>query len=150
MIQRIQSLYLFIGAILSVCLFIIPSFRLVTPEQTIVMSSCHINPAVAGISTTILVPLAVITTLMAFFCFYSIFLYKNRKKQMLVIRINMLVALAVLITGVVYALKISSLLNATLKPTGIVAIVVVLCCLYLAYRGVKKDDDLVKSADRLR
>ncbi len=80
---------------------------------------------------------------------YSIFLFSNRKRQMLVCKIMgvaTLSELAVALFGV--ALKSTSGLS--IGNWGIALPLIVLLMIYLAYRAIYRDEQLVRSADRLR
>ena len=78
----------------------------------------------------------------------AIFIFKNRNIQMKLIR------LAVLVLAVI-AIRLGLLLRNmefefSLNYNCIGLLLFALGALYLAYKGVKKDDDLVRSVDRIR
>lgn len=83
----------------------------------------------------------------------TISMYKNRKKQLLLGRINYLLILATIVLIMVdidfVAQKLSSLDNIQYK-IGTFLPVAALPFVFLANRGIKKDEKLVKSLDRLR
>ncbi len=83
---------------------------------------------------------------------YSIMQYKNRKFQMKLVQFAMLVQLVFGALIFYYADKMASLSDTgELAYRPAVAVVLVNIILYyLALRGIKKDDALVRSADRLR
>jgi uncharacterized membrane protein YfcA len=151
MIQRIQSVYLFLAAAITLALFALPLFHLSAAGQVVTIYGCHVKPTIDGISTHIMVPVAIILSLSVLFSLYAIFLFKNRKKQILVIRINYLIIIAATASVIIMALRLSHLLQQSLKPSfGIILPLVVLILLNRAINGIKKDEELVKSADRLR
>ncbi len=77
----------------------------------------------------------------------NIFLYKNRKMQMLISIILTVLSIETLSLGLVFSFTaaVSISLNA-----GIFMPIVSTVLFILAYRGIKKDDELVKSSNRLR
>jgi hypothetical protein len=78
--------------------------------------------------------------------------YKNRDLQMKLCFINIALML-VLFAAVFYYYNIikSSLLliNSSITVAALFPVVSIILC-FLAYKTIKKDDELVKSADRLR
>lgn len=80
-----------------------------------------------------------------------IFLYKKRDLQILLVRFLILIILVFLATSVAYSLMIISKYDADLGSWYKITIPVIqLILAFLALRGIKKDDELVKSYDRLR
>ena len=81
--------------------------------------------------------------------------FKDRKRQMLLIKVAMVDAVLLLgIFSVLHYLQINAL-SATgalelAYGFGPVLPIVSLILLWMAHKGVKKDDDLVRSVDRLR
>ena len=86
----------------------------------------------------------------------TIFLFKNRGLQMRIIRLTMLAIIAYLFAllyfGYNYVQSDATfeILSYNVKPTGAIAIACLLLLQLLAFKYVKKDDELVKSADRFR
>lgn len=152
MIQRIQTIYLLASAAICAVLFFHPfaSFNLNNPDNIITITVCHSNPSV-GISTK-LIPLATVSTLLLLLTVFAIFMFGNRTKQMLVTRINIVLCIAQLVLMVGSFSALQSCLNSNYNGLDmwLVAPVIMIILQYLAYHGIKKDDDLVKSADRLR
>lgn len=151
MIQRIQTVFLAIAAIL----LMLPVFLNWTLAST---DSYQLN-AVSIIETTDGVaqkamssfPIAGAMMLSLFLTVYAIMQYKNRKFQIKLVQGALLVQLVV--GGVVffYADKMSELATEGVSYSPTLAILLVNVVLFvLAIRGIKKDDALVRSADRLR
>ena len=152
MIQRIQSVYLFVAAALTFCLFAIPYTTVGNLLMKVKVTVCHLSPMFPGKETAML-PLAIITVCAALLCIIAIFLFANRARQMRVVRLNIVLQAIVLIGMVAYAFAIrhSMGMGASIRPSfASVLPVVNIILLLLAKRGIKADDDLVKSADRLR
>jgi TRAP-type C4-dicarboxylate transport system permease small subunit len=104
-----------------------------------------------SIMTERLLPLSVIIILISALSLITIFLYKNRKLQLLfALLINILVAGLIILLGY-YSWMVISSSGVSIVP-GIKTFlpIVILGFALLAYRGILKDDRLIKSYDRLR
>ncbi len=144
MIQRIQSVWLFAAAFLSGALFLFPLYHYSTAASTDVQLLSARNEYL----------LLLLVTIMTLVPMVAIFLFKNRKQQKLLILVSGLAAV-----GFIAAMlsKIQALKQATPPavqdnfaiPGPIIPVAVVLF-LFLAYRGIRKDEALLKSVDRLR
>jgi hypothetical protein len=85
------------------------------------------------------------------FAAIAILFYKNRKLQKKIILFDILLELILIISGFILIMPVVQHNSAILKP-GYRIIMPLLSLIFLvfAYLGVKKDDELVKSYDRLR
>jgi glucan phosphoethanolaminetransferase (alkaline phosphatase superfamily) len=78
-------------------------------------------------------------------------LFKNRSIQLFLSKILIALILLFIILLAFYSFSIINKYDASLTPGFKMMIPVIqLILAFLAYRGIKKDDDLVKSYDRLR
>ena len=131
MIQRIQSIYLLVAAIsMSLISFKVPVYNL---NETLFMAKDDTK-------------MFVLTIVGAIFSLLGLFMFKNRKFQMKLIRLTILIQM---IIGV----RIFMLFNkfeVVLNNSFLFLMAFTLIALIMAYRGVKKDDDLVRSVDRIR
>lgn len=155
MIQRIQSLYLLLTSLLSV-LFLSGSFltfldnsgnEITVNFNGIWQSATEGNDTLIGHQ----IVLSVLIILISLMSFAAIFFYKNRKFQMkLTIAVIFLTAASVAAL-VFYSISIISKYNAEIIP-GVKMFIPLLILIFgiLAYRGIKRDENLVKSYDRLR
>ena len=154
MIQRIQSAYLFLTAVLAL-IFISGNIIVFTGESNRVALTLfgviEQTQAAGSVNIDKLVPFAVLLTIIPLLSVVSIFLFRNRKVQMAFI-----LALAVLIIIEILFL-IHFTMHAVLHENAhlaswfkLVIPPVMLILAWLAYRGVRKDEELVKSYDRLR
>jgi hypothetical protein len=142
MIQRIQSLYLFLAAAVSAILFYIPLFELPAaamdqaPREFIITSNSllMILNAAIGIAS-----------------FAVIFLFRNRAFQLKACRL-ILIFIFVLIGLLFYTSDTISggLDQKVVFKIGTYLPLLQVVFVFLANRAIKKDDDLVRSADRLR
>ena len=131
MIQRIQSIYL-LGAAISMTLisFKVPVYNL---NETLFMAQDDTK-------------MFVLTIVGAIFSLLGLFMFKNRKFQMKLIRFTVLIQMII-------GIRIFMLFNkfeVVLNNPFLFLLVFTLIALIMAYRGVKKDDDLVRSVDRIR
>ena len=131
MIQRIQSIYLLIASIFMILIsFKVPFYTL---NETLFMAQDDTKMFILTIVGTI-------------FSLLGLFMFKNRKFQMKLIRLTVLIQM---IIGV----RIFMLFNkfqVVLNNSFLFLMTFTLIALIMAYRGVKKDDDLVRSVDRIR
>lgn len=136
MIQRIQTVYLLISAIISGGLIFV--FHLWTTEND--------APVFAKDNMTYLL-LFLGSTLLSLI---SIFQYKKRQSQFVLGRLNIILNF-ILLGLFVYQLLISpGESQISEKGVGIFMPIFSIVFLVLANKAIKKDEDLVKSVDRLR
>ena len=81
---------------------------------------------------------------------WAIFMFKNRKLQFVMGRLNIILNLILLGLFVYRSLNLSGETDVSEKGIGIILPVFSIVFLVLANRAIKKDEDLVKSVDRLR
>ncbi len=134
MIQRIQSFYLFLVALLSVILIY------------------GVQTATLGLNFQGSFAMLVFGEglLGAFLAVGSVFWYRNRQNQFVVNRLNLITQLFLLGFFVYRSLNISGEAASSEKGIGMLIPIFSIVFLVLANRAIKKDEDLVKSADRLR
>jgi hypothetical protein len=143
MIQRIQSIWLFVAAFISGALFIFPLYHFTIgtgPEQLVGARNDYM--------------LLIMATLMTVLPLIALFLFRNRKRQKGFCWLSMLSAVGFI---AVMLMKIQNLKNATPPPSsdnfalpGPVIPVLVIVCIIMALRGIRKDEALIRSVDRLR
>ena len=92
--------------------------------------------------------LMVITGLVALVSLINIFLFRNRPLQMNICKINLLLTLGLI--GVAIYFTIAHKGMPDMPHYGAVFPVLVFLANWLAMRGVRSDEELVRSADRLR
>lgn len=80
----------------------------------------------------------------------SIFSFKNRKSQFVLGRLNIILNFILLGVFVYQSLNLSGEANVSEKGIGMLLPIFSIVCLVLANKAIKKDEDLVKSVDRLR
>ncbi len=137
MIQRIQTVYLLLAFVVTgILLFFIPLWTMKDGKDFYFMQS-QVYTIILGLSTTL--------TLL------SIVSYKKRQNQFVIGRLNIILNLILLGLFVYRSLNLSGETPAVSeKGIGMFLPVVAIVLLVLANKAIKKDEDLVKSVDRLR
>ncbi len=144
MIQRIQSLYLFIGAVISLGLTIVfPLWKNTSNVAYYVLNLLTKNE----MDIKVIPILFILSGLMSL---VSIFLFKNRKNQFVLNRLNILINLILLGVLIYHLLTLSGEMQISEKGIGLLLPIIVIVLLAMTNKAVKKDEDLVKSVDRLR
>ena len=165
MIQRIQSVFLLILVIAMLSLLFLPLWAKTNPEnnQEVVLTAFSLSSqaatptdAVSTIgaineNTMAIGGLAIIIGLVAL---YEIFQYKNRFTQIKLGLLNSLLLAALLGTIFYYSSYVGDALVKTTTPgdyqAGFYLPILGLIVNSLANRFIKRDEDLVRSVDRLR
>lgn len=137
MIQRIQTVYLLLVFVVTGVLpFFIPLWTMVGGANYFFMQN-QIFIIVLGLSTSL--------TLL------SVVSYKKRQNQFVMGRLNIILNLILLGLFVYRSLNVSGeTLQVSEKGIGMFLPIVAIVLLVLANKAIKKDEDLVKSVDRLR
>ena len=138
MIQRIQTVYLILTFLITgVLLFFIPLWTLNTGKAFYFMQD-QVYTILLGLSTMLTI--------------ISIISYKKRQNQFVMGRLNIILNLILLGLFVYRSLNLSGeTVNAVSeKGIGMFLPIVAIVLLVLANKAIKKDEDLVKSVDRLR
>ncbi|MEC3907477.1 DUF4293 domain-containing protein [Tamlana sp. 2201CG12-4] len=136
MLQRIQTIYLLCAAGVSAGLIYV--FELWITEDQVKVFAADINYVFAAFLTS------------AFFALVTIFRYKNRKSQFMLGRLNIILNFFLLGFFVYQSLNLSGETAVSEKGIGMLLPIVSIVFLALANKAIKKDEDLVKSVDRLR
>ncbi|CAL2076970.1 conserved membrane hypothetical protein [Tenacibaculum sp. 190524A05c] len=143
MVQRIQSLYLLLVGIIAGGLTFV--FNIWSTANAKVFSLDLF--AANSIMEKIVPILFIISALLAV---VTIFMFKNRKLQFVLGRLNILTNLFLLGVLVYLSLTLSGETSVSEKGIGMFLPVISIVLLVLANKAIKKDEDLVKSVDRLR
>lgn len=135
MIQRPQTVYLILATLLNVAVFFnsIYSEAMADPAEWI------------GYGLAISLTLALVTAL------GSVFLYKNRPTQLKIVKIGTYIQIVALGFGSGVLFSLGGFGTFLWQETiGVILIIISLAMFWLAGRGIKKDEELVKSMDRIR
>ncbi|MGY3792675.1 DUF4293 domain-containing protein [uncultured Aquimarina sp.] len=136
MIQRIQSIYLLLVALIaSVVSTLVPYGFDQDKNELLAKDNLLVLGMFAGSAV-----LAVV----------SIFLFKNRQLQFVLGRINILLNFILLGVFVYWSLTLSGETLVSEKGIGMLLPIISIVLLVVANKAIKKDENLVKSVDRLR
>ncbi|WP_440122461.1 DUF4293 domain-containing protein [Tenacibaculum sp. Ill] len=144
MIQRIQSIYLLVAGIISGGLTFL--FSLWSNSQT---NTIYILDLFSG-NSILEKSIPVLFFISALVAIATIFLFKNRQLQFVLNRLNILINLFLLGVLIYLSQTLSGEASVSEKGIGMFFPIIVILLLVLANRAIKKDEDLVKSVDRLR
>ena len=136
MLQRIQTIYLIISASLVGAIYI--WFPIIVSEEGTVIVR-NDEPIIVG-----LIFGSILLT------FISIFSYKKRKSQFVMNRLNIILNFFLLGVFVYRSLTLSGETLVSEKGIGVFLPIISIVFLVMANKAIKKDEDLVKSVDRLR
>ena len=136
MLQRVQTIYLLLASIISGGLiFIFPIWKLNDGLEVFATSNMVVLGLFFGSAILSLI---------------AIFMFKNRKLQFVLGRLAIILNFILLGFFVYQSLMVSGEAEASEKGIGMFLPVVSIVFLALANKAIKKDEDLVKSVDRLR
>ena len=152
MIQRIQTIYLMLAAIMLGLTFVFP-FATYTLDQTDVLFNAYgVSKNVLEVSTFF--PYYITIALSMGLALFSILQYKKRKVQ---ITVGRLIYLLLVITIAFifidfYSLKGQFEIDSSAVSCGVSMFlpVAALPIIFMANRNIRKDEALIKSLDRLR
>ena len=129
MLQRIQTIWIFLAVLAAVFLFV--------TGQDVVISN---QIPVINIACVILVLIGLL----------SVFSYKNRKRQILLNTISIIINALLIGILAYWLLNLSGGIQFPEKGIEPVFPLIAMICLLIANIYIKKDERLVKSVDRLR
>jgi len=135
MLQRIQTVYLIVVFIASGILpFVFPLWT--ADAKPVYFMQSPLFSVLFGLSTTL--------------ALLSVISYKKRQQQFVINRLNMILSLILLGLFLYRSLNLSGDAQVSEKGIGMFLPIVSIVFLVLANKAIKKDEDLVKSVDRLR
>lgn len=129
--QRIQTIFLLISIAAGIAFLFLPLAEL---ENDILYAKNDI------MSTAIAVAIILLSA-------FTIFMYKDRKLQIRICMINLILSVGLLIAAIMAATTFSEYVHFEFAA-GIPAFISI--AQFFARRAIKKDEDLVKSMDRFR
>lgn len=147
-----QSVYLFLAAAFFLLLFRLPYAQLVAGDGTAyTMGPGGFVNTMTGKQVFDLKPVLVLVALILVISLVNIFLYKNRIFQLRLCVFNMLLMVGMMILFAYYILTAKNQIDGTLlfRVPLLFPLFGVLFT-WLAFRGIRKDEILIRSIDRLR
>jgi hypothetical protein len=155
MLQRIQSVYLFLAALAIFALYLFPLAHNVyinNIPSTIKITGIYQDVNGQQAHTQIFVALTAVTAIIALIPIVVIFLYKNRKQQIAFCYSAILVVIgySYWLAQTVKGATDGATLNLENFGIGILLSSISIVLLIAAAKAIQRDEKLVKSVDRLR
>ena len=141
MIQRIQSLWLLLAATAGSLTYVLPLWSGKLQDDS--------QKQYYGKENLFFFALVVATVLLAL---VTIFMFKNRAKQKALTIIGLLLSLVLVTLELVFVdayKKTLNLIESAWQPGALMPMVMMIL-FFLAWQGIKKDERLIKSLERLR
>ena len=139
MIQRMQSLWLLAAAICAALTFKFSFYSGNTPDKNNL-------PKFENLVASSNFLLLIFTAVLVAGCLIIIFLYKDRKLQL---QLSIAALILSIINLVIYFRQLKDFSSGNISLTAVLSFAIPVL-LILAARGIRKDEKLVKSLDRLR
>lgn len=144
MIQRIQTIYLLIATIFSGGLiFLVDLWKIEDGTSFFAMDSFSSKNVMLMSMSALFFVSAVLT-------FIAVFQFKNRQLQFVLGRLSILINFMLLGILVYFTQNLSGEINVSEKGIGLLIPIFSIVLVVLANRAIKRDEELVKSVDRLR
>jgi hypothetical protein len=139
MIQRVQSLWLLLAVVFAFLTFKLPFYS---------GSRKDIVPPNVKLNSSSEIALLILASIVIILCFAALVTFKNRKRQLTITIVNLIFSIVLI---VVYFLQIQKFDpgTGTLSLSSLFTLAIPLF-LFLAARGIWRDEKLIKSLDRLR
>lgn len=155
MLQRIQTLWLFLSTTMILALFLFPYlqvFNAMGTPKVIKVTGIYENVGGQIVKTEDFTLITIVTVLLALIPLVIVFMYKERKRQIMMGYVTILLILA-------YSFWLATTAKTSLGDVqlqfqnyglGIIFLPLSILFIILAIRGIRGDMKLLKSADRLR
>jgi len=144
MIQRIQTVYLVLASLLSGGLiFVLNLWTSAEGINFFVIDSFYSESKLLMIASSLFFVSAILT-------FIAIFKFKNRQLQFVLGRLAILTNFILLGILVYFSQNLSGETEVSEKGIGLLIPIFTIVLVVLANKAIKKDEELVKSVDRLR
>ena len=156
MIQRIQSIYLLVVAASMASLFFLPFSSVETTENGVV--SMHVFDVMGHktfqdniqIQNATFYPILILTPVVIALSLLNLLLYKHRLKQIRLCQLIMLLIVVLVVLIFQQSETRATDVTHVVYHIGTYITVVAIVWVFLASKAIKKDEELVRSADRLR
>jgi len=150
MLQRIQTIFLFLITLFSVLQLFVPFQTINTYENTI---QVYLSPTKHNESTQAIIHLPlIICLLITILSVVAVFMYKKRSVQMKLCTLIALVSLSLTASLFLFTYAKLEDKHETIISYHVAAFIplINIVLAFIAKRFIKRDDELVKSADRIR
>lgn len=147
MIQRIQSIWLLLASIAIFCLLLVTVTGAATDKGYYILNGFGLQ--LEGAAPVKNIPLLVSIILAGLISLINIFNFRNRKLQIRIASLNifLILALSFWLSQIIKGIEGITALDIEL---GMFLPLVAIIFTLLAIRGIKQDEKLIRSADRLR
>ena len=155
MLQRIQSLYLFIAICLNAAIFSLDLAQIKVGELYNNFNIFGLTDADTGVQVYSSISLVLLCLLSMFVSLVIIFMFKKRQLQVKLSQLNLFIQLG-FVAAIFFMVEasVASYTNASELvveyTAGAFLAIVPIVFIYLAIRTIKKDEALVRAADRIR
>lgn len=170
MIQRKQSIFIFIAAAILFLTYFAPLGLFIGEKNSLILNLFGVQSIVPGLESPVgiyfTLPLLTIVSTIVLLAIVTIFMYKNRRIQLFLIRFMMLLLLTYMglyffyyvdtlegISGGLASYEYGIIIPGTVIQIPVVIFILPLISalfLLLATRGIIHDEKLIRSVDRLR
>ena len=155
MLQRIQTIWLFLATATIFCLFLFPFIHFTDFDgiaKAIKATGVYQNLNGQVVQTKPFIALTIATVIIGLVPFAIIFFYRNRKKQIILSYITILLILAYSFWLVQTSKQEVGNLTLEFENYGIGVLLPSLAIFFiiLALRGIRHDENLIRSTNRLR
>jgi len=153
MIQRVQTLYLLLATIALNLMFFFPWMNLSATqgEYDFLYAGIKQTGVEGAIFKLNALPVAILLGLIILLSAYSIIAYKKRFIQLRITTFNMLLLIGFYIMIAAYRFLLINLdIIGANYGFPLIMPLIALIFTYMANRAIKKDEDLIKSVDRIR
>lgn len=150
MIQRKQSIFLLLSALLGLVLLFVPNHSIITADGP---TDIYLTPLQAPFASTSAHYFAIVINFIGLLlAFVTIFMYTKRTLQ---IKLCYVLMISWLIVGLMFLFGSFVVMNEQITSvqknyTALIVAIAGIIVNYFAARYIKKDIDLLKSADRIR
>ncbi|MBS3994033.1 MAG: DUF4293 domain-containing protein [Bacteroidetes bacterium] len=144
MIQRIQTVYLLCASLISGVVVLFVNFGQSSDGSVLNFIDFFNNDSNLLLTTGLLFYLSSLLS------FIAIFLYLKRTKQLLIGKINLALNLLIIFMLIYYLQSLSGEILISMKGIGVALPLFTSVLILLANKAIRKDENLVKSVDRLR
>jgi hypothetical protein len=154
MIQRIQSIYLFLVALTTSLIYVFPFAEYVKDDQRYNMNIFGLINLSTSEKIFSIIPVLIIVNITIIVAIASLFMFKNRILQLKLGRLNIFLFLILL--GVIFyysdnAVEALGKDNVVIfYQLGAMLPIASILFTFLANKAIRKDEELVRSADRIR
>jgi 4-amino-4-deoxy-L-arabinose transferase-like glycosyltransferase len=152
MLQRIQTLYLLIALLISSVLYIWPIAFFGTLNDSVILyvKGLHNN---AGDVVALYYPYVILSGIISFLLVFQILNYKKRIRQMQTGKVIITLCVLWYFMGGVYLFNYFKSFEDFQYGRPFIAVfapILMIVFVFLANKNIKKDEDLVRSVDRIR